>query len=77
MDHKNVKNVVGGGIQASQVAELVDAYINEWTACHWGGAKKVTHTGSNPVLTTQKTNKMEFLYPFEDEFQKSKFSQVV
>ena len=37
----------------SQVAELVDAYINEWTACHWGGAKKVTHTGSNPVLTTK------------------------
>jgi hypothetical protein len=34
------------------VAELVDAYINEWTACHWGRAKKVTHTGSNPVLTT-------------------------
>ena len=26
-------------------------YNNEWTACHWGRAKKVTHTGLNPVLT--------------------------
>ena len=26
------------------------------------------NTGSNPVLTTQKTNKMEFRYPVRDEF---------
>ena len=32
---------------------MVDASINGWTACHWGRAKKVTHAGSNPVLTTK------------------------
>ena len=37
---------------------MVDANINEWIVCHWGRAKKVTHTGSNPVLTTK--NKMKW-----------------
>ena len=31
--------------------------------CHWGRAKKVTHTGSNPVLTT-KLKTMEVLIIF-------------
>ena len=32
------------------------------------------HTGSNPVLTTQKTTKMEFLYPHRASFKNLKQS---
>jgi len=47
----------------SQVAIRCHSYIGGCITLPVMGS-----TGSNPVLTTQKTNKMEFLYPVRDEF---------